>query len=125
MADNENRATFNYTAEGQREVEEFRQKYALDADSQHLEALQAIDRRVTLQATKLAILIGVAGTLVLGTGLAMVLSFNLMLPGIVIGCVGIAVMASMPAFYERLLRQERRKAAPKIKAILNEARTEE
>jgi hypothetical protein len=56
----------------------------------------------------------VAGTLVFGAGLSMVLAWNWMVPGIVIGCFGIAVMAAMPAVYERLLRRERDKASAQV-----------
>ena len=57
-------------------------------------------------------------TLVFGGGLSMVLEAHLMAPGIVMGCCGIAVMAAMPAFYERLLKRERQKAAPRVAELL-------
>ena len=57
-------------------------------------------------------------TLVFGGGLSMVLEAHLMAPGIVMGCCGIAVMAAMPAFFERLLKRERQKAAPCVAKLL-------
>ena len=80
--------------------------------------MREIDCQVTRRATLQAVLIGLAGMLVFGGGLAMVLSLNLMVPGIVVGCIGIAVMAAMPALYGSLLKRERKKAAPKIQKLL-------
>ena len=108
---NENRATYRYTADEQREMEILRIRYPCEISE---EEIRAIDRDVTRRATLRAIILGAAGTLVFGAGLSMVLAWKWMVPGIVIGCCGIAVMASMPAVYERLLRRERRKAAAEI-----------
>ena len=118
MADNENRATYRYTAEEQREIDGFRRRYVPEVSENNLETMREIDRQVTRRATLQAVLIGLAGMLVFGAGLAMVLSLNLMVPGIVIGCIGIAVMAAMPALYGSLLKRERKKAAPKIQKLL-------
>lgn len=120
MSDNENRATYRYTAEEQREIDGFRRRYMSEASESNLETMRAIDRQATRRATLQAVLIGLAGTLVFGVGLAMVLSLHWMLPGIVIGCIGIAVMAAMPAMYGALLRRERKKAAPRIIDLLDD-----
>ena len=111
---NENRATYRYTADEQREMDRLRQRYSADAEADRLSDMRDTDRQATLRATIRAVAFGVAGTLVFGAGLSMVLAWNWMVPGVVIGCCGIAVMASMPAVYERLLRRERGKAAAEI-----------
>ena len=111
---NEKRATYRYTADEQREMDRLRQRYSVDAEANNLSDMRDADRRVTRRATIRAVVFGVAGMLVFGTGLSMVLAWKWMAPGIIIGCCGIAVMASMPAIYERLLRRERGKAAAEI-----------
>ncbi len=108
---NEKRATYRYTANEQREMEILRMRYPCEISE---EEIRAIDRDVTRCATLRAIILGTAGTLVFGAGLSMVLAWKWMVPGIVIGCCGIAVMASMPAVYERLLRREREKVLTQI-----------
>ena len=113
---NENRATYRYAADEQREMDRLRQRYSADAEANNLSDMRDTDRRVTLRATIRAVAFGVAGTLVFGAGLSMVLAWKWMFPGIVIGCCGIAVMASMPAVYERLLRRERGKALTRMQA---------
>ena len=113
---NENRATYRYTADEQREMDRLRQRYSANAEANNLSDMRDTDRRVTFRATIRAVAFGVAGTLVFSAGLSMVLAWKWMVPGIVIGCCGIAVMASMPAVYERLLRRERRKALAQMQA---------
>ena len=117
MPENGKNASYRYTAVEQREIDSLRQKYAREPSEDQLEELREIDHRVTRRATIQSVLFGVGGVLVFGAGLAMVLSLNIMIPGIIIGCVGIGVMASMPALYGTLLERERKKAAPRIEGL--------
>ena len=121
MPEMENRATYRYTADEQREIDALRRRYTSDNPDDQLAAMRKIDHGVIRRATVMAVCFGLAGTLVMGLGLAMVLSFNLMVPGIILGCCGIAVMAAMPAFYEQLLKREHRKATPQIEELLKKA----
>ena len=118
MPNEENRATYRYTADEQREMDVLRRRYTFDAPEDDLAMLQKIDGEVTRRATIKAVVLGVTGTLVFGGGLSMVLEAHLMAPGIVMGCCGIAVMAAMPAFFERLLKRERQNAAPRVAELL-------
>ena len=110
---NENPATYRYTAKEQQEMETLRMRYPSEISE---EDIREIDRDVTRRATLRAIILGAAGTLVFGTGFSMVLAWKWMVPGIILGCSGIAVMAAMPAIYERLLHRERGKAVAQIQA---------
>ena len=121
MPDMKNRATYRYTADEQREINELRNRYTSDNPDDQLSAMRRIDHDVTRRATAMAVGFGLAGTLVMGLGLAMVLSFNWMIPGMILGCCGIAVMAAMPAAYERLLKRERKKVAPQIVELIKKA----
>ena len=121
MPDRENRATYRYTADEQREIDALRRRYTSENPDEQLAAVRKIDRDVTRRATVMAVGFGLAGTLVMGLGLAMVLSLNLMIPGVLLGCCGIAVMAAMPAAYERLLKRERKKVAPQIVELIKKA----
>ena len=125
MPNEENRATYRYTADEQREIDMLRRRYTLDAPEDDLAMLQKINSEVTRRATIKAVVLGTVGTLVFGGGLSMVIEFHLMAPGIVTGCCGIAVMAAMPAFYERLLKRERQKAAPRVADLLKRAEKRE
>ena len=121
MPDMKNRATYRYTADEQREIDTLCSRYTSESPNDQLAAMRKIDQSVTRRATAMAVGFGLAGTLVMGLGLAMVLSFNWMIPGIILGCCGIAVMAAMPAAYELLLKRERKKVAPQIVELLKKA----
>ena len=112
---NENRATYRYTADEQREMDILRDRYTPDKLDIQLFTMREVDQSVTRCATVKAVSFGFGGMLVMGLGLAMVLSLNWMIPGIIIGCCGIAVMAVRPAAYERILRHERKRAAQIMK----------
>ena len=96
MPEMENRATYRYTADEQREIDALRRRYTSDNPDDQLTVLRRIDRDVTRRATVMAVGFGMVGTLVMGLGLAMVLSFNWMSPGMILGCGGIAERAAMP-----------------------------
>ena len=121
MPDRENRATYHYTAVEQREIDALRRRYSPEGPGGQLAAMRAIDQGVTRRATATAVCFGLGGTLVMGLGLAMVLAMDLMASGVAVGCCGIAVMAAMPAAYERILKRERRKAAPQMVELLKKA----
>lgn len=91
-----------------------------------LDALRQLDRTVKLPANIFAYTYGTVGSLVLGTGmsLAMKVIGDAMIPGILVGCVGIAMVSTTYALYRKLLRLRRAKYAAEITElsdkILNE-----
>ena len=124
MPEKETEAIYRNTAEEQRETDILSRRYTSDTPIGQLPAVRELDREATGRATVRAVLIGTGGLLVMGTGLSMVLSLDMMAWGIVTGCCGIAIMAAMPAAYERLLKRERRRVAPRIGELLREAEQE-
>ena len=70
MPNEENRATYRYTADEQREMDVLRRRYVFDAPEDDLAALQRLDGEVTRRATIKAVVLGTAGTLKRGTLLA-------------------------------------------------------
>ena len=111
-----------YSADAQREMDAIVAKYVKqDAPKQEtaLDRMQKLDRAAESKAQIVGLAVGIVAALVLG--LAIVLSFNWMIPGMILGCCGIAVMAAMPAAYERLLKRERKKVAPQIVELIKKA----
>ena len=125
MNDKGRRVTYRYTARDQREMDALALRYGHDAPEDGLEALREIDREATRRAALQAVALGISGTLVFGGGLSMVLVSDLMGPGIAVGCLGIAVMAFMPALHGWFIRRERKKAAPRVAALARPARNKE
>lgn len=115
-----------YSAQQQEEVKQIRQKYAPKTPDK-MEQLRALDASVEKKATAVSIAAGVIGTLILGIGMSLAMSdFGTILgsaafiAGIIIGVVGIAVLGCAYPLYNRTLKKERAKIAPKILKLTDE-----
>lgn len=125
MKDNE---TFKmtYSAEQQAEIQSIREKY-LPKEATKMEQLRALDAAVNRKATTRSILVGVIGTLIMGLGMSLAMSDfgstlgSAALPaGIVIGGVGIVLLALAYPLFNRTLKKEREKIAPEILRLTDE-----
>lgn len=124
----ENKETFQmtYSAQQQQELQHIREKY-LPKTPDKMERLRALDAAVTRRASLRAILLGVAGTLVLGIGMSLIMTDfgaaagSLAMPlGIALGVVGLAALGCAYPIYNRVLKRERAKAAPEILRLTDE-----
>lgn len=124
----ENKETFQmtYSAKQQEEVQAIRDKYA-PKEPDKMEQLRALDAGVGKKATMVSIIVGVIGTLIMGIGMSLAMSEfgnflgNLAMPvGIVLGVVGIAILACAYPVYNRTLKKEREKIAPEILKLADE-----
>jgi len=121
--DNHQNNTFQYTysAKEQAEIKRIRSKYVPKEESK-LEQLQRLDASATQKATMYAIGVGVVGALILGLGMSccMVFSSSWFIPGIVIGLVGMVVVAVAYPLYNSVLKKERERIAPEILRLTDE-----
>lgn len=112
---------YTYSALRQSEVQRIREKY-LPKEVTKLEQLRTMDESATRRGNAVSIVHGVSHTLLLGLGMScsMVWAGPLFLPGIAIGCVGLAgVLATYP-IYSRIVKQDREKIAPEILRLADE-----
>ncbi len=116
-----NNFNYSYSAREQKEVEHIRDKY-LPKEENKLETLRRLDASVTELATVISLIIGIAGTLLLGFGMSCCMVFDSawFVPGIIIGIIGIGVVLSAYPVYGKLVRHRRAKIAPMILAISEE-----
>ena len=121
MENNQNGFQYTYSAKEQAEIKRIRSKY-IPKEENKMEQLQRLDASATQKATKWAIIVGVIGALILGTGMSccMVWADKLFIPGIVIGVVGMIPVASAYPIYKRILRNERQRIAPEILRLSDE-----
>lgn len=111
--------TFNYTysASQQEEIKKIREKYSAPEEKEDkMEQLRRLDRSVTKPGTIISLIIGIIGTLVMGSGMSMCMvgGDDMFIPGIIVGIVGIlGVIAAYP-FYNTITRKRREKLAPEI-----------
>lgn len=91
----------------------------MEKESTELDALRALDKKVSRPANVFAYVFGTVGSLVLGTGmcLAMKVIGDAMIPGIAIGCVGIAMVSCTYALYKKMLSGRRAKYRAEIERL--------
>ena len=117
---------YTYSAQRQQEVEEIRKAY-LPKEEDKMEKLRKLHSIPTQKAQSASIAVGVIGALVLGTGMSLCMtelgaalgSLALVL-GIMIGLVGIILVALAYPLYNRTLKKERERIAPEILRLTDE-----
>ena len=113
MDNNEKQFKYTYsapTAEERREIDGIRSRYApAEKENDKLARLRALDKRVKRLPSVIGIVLGIAGCLVFGTGMALFLEFGQPVWGVAVSVVGALVAAAAyPAF---ALVKKRLKAA--------------
>ena len=117
-------------------VQKIRTQYT-EKENTQLDALKALDKKVKKPANIFAYTFGVIGSLVLGSGMSLAMnviepgtyfgitiSENMMLPGIIIGILGIVMVSINYSIYKRILNSRRNKYAGKIVALSEEILSE-
>lgn len=119
----ENKETFSYTysARQQEEVKKIREKY-LPATEDKMEQLRRLDESAVRPGSTVAIILGTIGALLLGLGMCctMVWGGSWFIPGVLIGVVGMLVMASAYPVFNRITKKRREKLAPEILKLTDE-----
>jgi len=99
--DNNNKFTYTYSAPTDRErkeIEKIRKQYdAVPKDSsQKAEKLRRLDSKVKNTAIVASLSVGIISSLILGLGMSLVMTFDHMLEGIVVGFMGIFGVIATP-----------------------------
>ena len=117
---------YTYSAERQQEIEAIRKKY-LPKEEDKMEKLRRLHYSATQKAQAASIAIGVLGALILGTGMSLcmtdlgaVLGHMAMVVGILVGLLGLVMVALAYPLYNRVLRKERQRIAPEILRLSEE-----
>ncbi len=119
----ENKETFHYTysAKQQDEIKRIRDKYILKEEDK-MEQLRKLDKSATKPGAVVALLVGVAGALVLGVGMCctMLWAERMFVPGIVIGLIGVMGIIAAYPLYTYITKNQREKLAPAIRKLTDE-----
>ena len=126
MDQNEETFEYRYSAKQQEEIEAIRRKY-LPKEEDKMEQLRQMDKRVSRKGTIISIIIGVIGCLLLGIGMCCTMEWagRWFVPGIIIGAIGIVMIALAYPLYERITKKERKKIAPLILKLADEVKSKE
>ena len=117
---------YTYSAQQRQEVEAIRKKN-LPKEEDKLEQLRSLHLIPTHKAKSASIAIGVIGTLMLGTGMSLcmtdlgaILGYYQMLLGILLGLIGMILVALAYPVFNRVLQKERQRIAPEILRLSDE-----
>lgn len=124
--ENKDGFSYTYSAEMQREVENIRKKY-LPNDEDKMEQLRRLHSVPTKKAQTVALVVGVIGALIMGSGMSLAMTDiaaalgNLaMVIGIVVGVAGMVLVALAYPIYNSVLKKERQHIAPDILRLTDE-----
>lgn len=121
----EEKNTFNYaySANEQDEIERIKKQYMPKTESK-MEKLRRLDASVHNKATMWSIIVGVIGSLIMGSGMSLIMTdigtaigispVLCIVIGILFGIPGMALIAFAYPIYNFVLRIEKEKAAPEI-----------
>ena len=104
-----------------RTVERIRASYTA-REKTKFDELKELNKKVRLPAEVFSYAFGTVGALVLGTGmcLAMKVIGNLMVPGILIGLAGIAMVSTTYSIYKAILSSRKKKYAKQVLSLTDE-----
>ena len=117
MGDRKDTFHYTYSARQQEEIRNIRKKYLpQEPKEDKMEQLRRLDRSAAKKGTRVSLIVGIAGCLLLGVGMCctMVWTDRLFIPGIIIGIVGIIAVTISYPLYTHITRKERERIAPQI-----------
>ena len=134
MEQNENNEVFSYSysAKEQEEIKKIRKKYITNDPQRQedkMERLRILDASTTKKGTIASLVIGIIGALILGTGMSLAMtdigSFLgndtlALIIGILIGVLGIILVALAYPLYNLITAKERKRIAPEILRLSDE-----
>ena len=114
---------YTYSAKQQEEIEKIRNKYLPKQESK-MEQLKKLDKSAEKPGTIVAMVFGVIGSLIMGTGMCCTMVWNTSLAvfvvGIVIGLIGMAVVGVAYPLYVSITKKQRAKIADQVLKLSEE-----
>ena len=120
---------YTYSAKEQEEIKRIRQKYQTDEED-GIDKLRRLDAKVSRKATVVALVFGVVGALIMGSGMSLLMSdlgiilgmqdIQCIILGVIIGLFGMVLIALAYPIYSKVLKKEREKVAPEILRLTEE-----
>ena len=122
---------FTYSAIEQEEIKAIRDKYSQPKQEEDkMTKLRRLDASVTRKATVASLVLGIIGSLILGTGMSFAMTdigkvIGLkgdisMIMGIIVGIIGIVILSVAYPVYNNIVKKQRKKIAPEIIRISDE-----
>ena len=115
MENNQNGFQYTYSAKEQAEIKRIRSKYTPKEENK-MELLRGLDAQVTQKATMYSVIVGIIGTLILGIGMCccMIWADSVFVLGLIVGVIGMGILALAYPLYNRTIKTERERIAPEV-----------
>ncbi len=118
---------YTYSAKEQNEINDIRKKY-LPKEENKMTQLRRLDAGVYRKGSVASLVVGIIGALIMGSGMSLVmtdlgakLGFSAVLvPGIIIGVIGLALVCAAYPIYVAVTKHERERIAPEILRLSDE-----
>lgn len=121
MEKKNNTFEYTYSASQQEEIKKIRDKYMIKTQVESkIEKLQKLDKKAENPGMIISIVLGIIGTLIFGIGMCCVLVWTKFAWGIVIGGIGIIMLAMAYPAYKYITKKQREKIAPQILKLIEE-----
>ena len=121
--ENNDKFEYTYSAKQQSELENIRKKY-LPQEESKMDRLRRLDESVTHAGTMISIIVGIVGTLIMGFGMCLCLEWSEFIPEVIIGVVGMVILAAAYPIYSKITQKQREKIAPEILRLTDEIENE-
>ncbi|MCM1006381.1 MAG: hypothetical protein NC485_00345 [Ruminococcus flavefaciens] len=121
--ENNDKFEYTYSAKQQSELENIRKKYLLQKESK-MDRLRRLDESVTRPGTMISIIVGIAGTLIMGFGMCLCLEWSEFIPGVIVGVAGMTILTAAYPIYIKITQKQREKIAPEILRLTDEIENE-
>ncbi|MBE6630991.1 MAG: hypothetical protein E7624_09135 [Ruminococcaceae bacterium] len=121
MENQNNSQSFRYTysPKQQEELKRIRAKY-LPPEEDKMEQIRRLDARVYNKACICALIVGILGALIFGTGLCCCLVWQKYVLGVIVGVVGAMVCTPAYPLFLHITKKERARVAPEILRLTDE-----
>ncbi len=118
---------YTYSAKEQNEINDIRKKY-LPKEENKMEQLRRLDAGVYRKGSVASLVVGIIGALIMGSGMSLVMTdlgaklgfSTVLVPGIIIGVIGLALVCAAYPIYVAVTKHERERIAPEIIRLLDE-----
>lgn len=118
---------YTYSAKEQTEINEIRKKY-LPKETDKMEQLRRLDAGVYRKGSVASLVLGIIGALIMGSGMSLIMTdlgvklglAFVLVPGIIIGVIGLALVCAAYPIYIAVTKRERERVAPEILRLSEE-----
>ncbi|MBQ8426532.1 MAG: hypothetical protein IJX16_02095 [Clostridia bacterium] len=118
---------YTYSAPTEEEkmyIKSVRSKYVKEEETP-LDRLTRLDKKVKNEPTIIALVLGVLGLLIFGTGMTMILEWGLMLLGIVVALIGVLPIIVAYPIYKKVLGKNMDKYGDEIVKLTDQLLSEQ